>query len=780
MKIKAIVLLILTGLIALLFAFKSGLFKAVDDEYVSQKLPDVVDYNFHIKPILSDNCYTCHGPDANKRKAGLRLDDEQAAFSELPENPGKFAIVAGKPNRSLLYQQVVSDDPKQIMPPPDSQLKLNSYEKKLLKKWIEQGAKFEKHWAFIPPKKADLPQNEATNWGENEIDAFILEKLEENGLSPSSKADDHTLIRRMSLDLTGLPPNAAQVRLFLSNSSEDILEQAIDEFLASPAYGERMTQVWLDVARYADSHGYQDDSYRSMWPWRDWVIHAFNNNLPYDEFLTLQLAGDLMPNAGMEQILATGFNRNHPITQEGGVIQEEYHSYYVSDRTNTLGKGILGLTLECAKCHDHKYDQLSQRDYFEIYSFFNNVNEKGLRMDAVQAARQKYFADAPYIEISDEETAGVLSFINKPEGEEVKVMVMNDSMPRKTYIFNRGAYDSPGEEVAPGTPDIILPFSENLPKNRLGLAKWVTDEDNPLTSRVFVNRIWGMLFGKGLVETAEDFGVQGSLPTHPQLLDWLARDFVEHNWDIKYLLKKIMLSATYQQSSVATEEVKKADPENRWLSRAPRFRMSGEIIRDYILATSGLLNKEIGGPSVKPYQPPGLWEETNAGGNRGVLTTYVADEGDKLYRRSLYTLWKRTLPPPSMSIFDAPNRDICEVRRQKTNTPLQALALQNDVQMLEAARVLAQNVIAEIQPPNQWVTTVFQRILIRNPKDEELKVLENYYSDALDKFLKEEGNAEKLIAQGEYKNMETDPVKTAALMLTAQVIYNLDETITKE
>ncbi len=780
MKTKAIVLLILTGLIALLFAFKSGLFKTVDDKYVSQKLPDVVDYNFHIKPILSDNCYTCHGPDANKRKAGLRLDDEQAAFSELPENPGKYAIVAGKPNRSLLYQHVVSDDPKQIMPPPDSQLKLNSYEKKLLKKWIEQGAKFEKHWAYIPPQKADLPQNESTNWGKNEIDAFILEKLEENSLSPSPKADDHTLIRRMSLDLTGLPPNAEQLRQFLSNTSNDILEQAIDEFLASPAYGERMTQVWLDVARYADSHGYQDDSYRSMWPWRDWVIHAFNNNLPYDEFLTMQLAGDLMPNAGLEQVLATGFNRNHPITQEGGVIQEEYHSYYVSDRTNTLGKGILGLTLECAKCHDHKYDQLSQRDYFEIYSFFNNVNEKGLRMDAVQAARQKYFADAPYIEISDEETAGVLSFINKPEGEEVKVMVMNDSLPRTTYIFNRGAYDSPGEEVAPSTPEIILPFSENLPKNRLGLAQWVTDKNNPLTSRVFVNRIWGMLFGNGLVMTAEDFGVQGSLPTHPQLLDWLARDFVEHDWDIKYLLKKIMLSATYQQSSVATEKIKKADPDNKWLSRAPRFRMSGEIIRDYVLATSGLLNKEIGGPSVKPYQPPGLWEETNAGGNRGVLTTYVADEGEKLYRRSLYTLWKRTLPPPSMSIFDAPNRDICEVRRQKTNTPLQALALQNDVQMLEAARVLAQNVISEIQPPDQWVTTVFQRILIRNPKEEELKVLENYYSDALDKFLKEEGNAEKLIAQGEYKNMETDPVKTAALMLTAQVIYNLDETITKE
>jgi len=780
MRQKVSILLILVGLATLLFAFKSDFFKTSTDAYVNQKLPEVVDYNFHIKPILSDNCYTCHGPDANKRKAGLRLDQEQAALSELPENPGKYAVVAGKPGKSLLYQHVVSDDPKQLMPPPDSQLALNSYEKKLLKKWIEQGAKFEKHWAFIPPKKVEPPKTESTDWAQNEIDAFVLEKMEENALVPSQKAEDHTLIRRMALDLTGLPPNAEQVRRYLNNTSEDILEQAIDEFLASPSYGERMTQVWLDVARYADSHGYQDDSYRSMWPWRDWVIHAFNENLPYDAFLTEQLAGDLMPNADKEQILATGFNRNHPITQEGGIIQEEYQSYYVVDRTNTLGKGILGLTLECAKCHDHKYDQLSQKDYFEIYSFFNNVDEKGLQRTAGDAARNGYFADAPFMTITDEETQGVLSFINKPEGVDVDVMVMNDSLPRKTYIFDRGEYDSPGEEVTPNAPEVILPFSEQLPKNRLGLAQWVTDENNPLTSRVFVNRVWGMLFGSGLVETAEDFGVQGSLPTHPQLLDWLARDFMENGWDIKYLLKKIMLSATYQQSSIATEESKKADPDNKWLSRAPRFRLSGEIIRDYVLATSGLLNREIGGPSVKPYQPPGLWEETTAGTNRGSLTSYVQDEGDKLYRRSLYTLWKRTLPPPSMSIFDAPNRDICEVRRQKTNTPLQALALQNDVQMLEAARVLAENAITDTNDAQQWVTTVFQRILVRNPKAEEQKVLEEYYADALDTFLEDRDNAEKLLAQGEYKRLDTDPVKTAALMLTAQVIYNLDETITRE
>ncbi len=782
MKQIVIIILILVVLGSSLYMLKSGFFHGVSDKYSNYKLPEVVDYNFHIKPVLSDNCYTCHGPDANKRKAGLRLDLEETAFLELPENPGKFALVPGNLSKSLLYQHVVSDDPNEMMPPPDSKLELKTYEKELLKKWISQGAKFEKHWAYLPPKKNTLPKNTGADWEQNEIDAFILEKIEESDLKPTEKADKETLIRRISLDLTGLPPNSDDIKRFISGTENLSLESVIDSYLASPAYGERMTQVWLDVSRYADSHGYQDDSYRTMWPWRDWVIHAFNENIPYDEFLTLQLAGDLMPNATKEQILATGFNRNHPITQEGGVIQEEYQSYYVSDRANTLGKGILGITLECAKCHDHKYDAFSQRNYYEIYAFFNNVDEKGMQMDAVQAANQKYFADAPFITITNEETQGVLSFVHKIEGEPVNVMVMDDNAPRETFIFNRGEYYALGEQVYPNTPEDIFPFPESLPKNRLGLAKWITDENNPLTARVFVNRIWAMLFGNGLVITAEDFGVQGSLPTHPQLLDWLSRDFMEQNWDIKYLLKKIMLSATYQQSSIASEALKKVDPENVLLARAPRFRMSGEMIRDYVMATSGVLNKEIGGPSVRPYQPDGLWEETNAGGNRGTLTTYTRDEGDKLYRRSLYTIWKRTLPPPNMTIFDAPNRDICEVRRQKTNTPLQALALQNDVQMLEAARVLAQNILMENGNENEadLVRSVFQRILIRNPKKEELSVLQAYYQDALAKFLKQSENAEKLLAHGEWKQEKTDPVKTAALMLTAQVIYNLDETITKE
>ncbi|HET8736688.1 MAG TPA: PSD1 and planctomycete cytochrome C domain-containing protein, partial [Pricia sp.] len=716
---------------------------------------------------------------------GLRLDLEKTALGELPENPGKYPIVPNNLRESSVYQHITSEEPDEMMPPPDSKLALNAYEKRLIGKWIEQGAEFEKHWAFLAPEKAEISEVEVSNpdfeaWGANEIDHFILAKLQENGLHPSPRATDATLIRRISLDLTGLPPTPDQVKKLLDASSKLDIASFIDDLLASPAYGERMTQSWLDVARYADSHGYQDDSYRSMWPWRDWVIHAFNENLPYDTFLTWQLAGDLLPNATREQILATGFNRNHPITQEGGVIQEEYRTNYVLDRTNTLGKGILGITLECAQCHDHKYDAITQENYYEMFAFFNQVDEKGLQMDAVQAKNQKFFADPPFMTITKEETEGVLSFVNLEEKDKINVMVMNDSAPKTTYILNRGEYDQPTDSVLPSTPSSILAYSDELPKNRLGLAQWLTDKDNPLTARVYVNRLWAMLFGKGIVETSGDFGVQGSLPTHPKLLDWLAVDFMEHGWDIKYLLKKIILSATYQQRSDMRPELEKADPENKLLARAPRFRMSAEMIRDYILTTSGLLNTEIGGPSVKPYQPSGLWAETNAGEDRGTLTRYVPDTGGDLYRRSLYTFWKRTLPPPNMTIFDAPSRDFSEVRRQKTNTPLQALVLQNDVQILEAARVMAQSMLAKEPDNPDLVKDIFQRILIRTPKKEELLTLNDYYHDALELYQNDIDDAQKLIAVGEYRQRNTDPAKTAALMLTAQVIYNLDETISKE
>ena len=752
-----------------------------DDQTIGDnRLPDEISYNFHVKPILSDKCFVCHGPDANKRKAGLRLDVEEMAKKELAENPGKYAVVEKSSQSSELVARILTDDERAIMPPVDSHLKLSAEEKGLLIKWIEQGARYEKHWAFITPQKSEMPSVKDAAWPKNDIDYFILSKIESIGLKPTEPTSNSKLIRRLSLDLTGLPPTVDELEKFVSSEQGFDYEAVVDYYLAKPAYGERMTREWLDVARYADSHGYQDDSYRTMWPWRDWVIHAFNQNMPYDQFITWQLAGDLLPNANKEQILATGFNRNHPITQEGGVIDEEYRSTYVTDRTNTLGKGLLGLTLECASCHDHKYDPLSQKDYYSLYAFFNYVNEKGLQMDAVQAKNRKYYADAPFITIEDEDLNGILSFINTTDSTRINVMVMNDSAMKNTHILARGNYDSPTELVEATTPPSVMEFNSEYPKNRLGLARWMTDENNPLTARVYVNRLWAMIFGNGIVLTAEDFGSQGSLPSHPELLDWLAVDFMEHDWDIKYLLRQIVTTATYRQSSIISREKKKTDPENLYLARGPRFRLGAEEIRDYLLSTSGLLNNEIGGPSVKPYQPQGLWEETNAGGNRGILTTYVPDSGDKLYRRSLYTFWKRTLPPPSMTIFDAPNRDLCEVRRQKTNTPLQALALQNDEQVLEGARVLASWVNNETSEKQEAIKLMYKSVLVREPTNQELDLMVDFHDDNLERFTTNTQNAEKLLSVGEYEIDHSDMEKTAALMMVAQVLYNLDETITKE
>jgi hypothetical protein len=742
-------------------------------------IPEKISFNFHVKPILSDKCFACHGPDGNKRKAGLRLDVELDAKAELAENPGRYAIKDGDVAQSELVSRINAQDEGVIMPPPDSHLKLSTKDKKILTRWIEQGAQYEQHWSFIKPEKAELPAIDQGNWAENEIDYFVLEKLNEIGLSPSPKAPASKLLRRLSLDITGLPPSTEELDRFVKDDQISY-DDAIDYYLSLPAYGEKLAKDWMDVARYADSHGYQDDSYRTMWPWRDWVIHAFNKNMPYDQFITWQLAGDLLPDASKEQILATGFNRNHPITQEGGVINEEYRSTYVSDRTNTVGKGIMGLTLECAKCHDHKYDPLSQKAYFSMYAFFNYVNEKGLQMDAVQAKNRKYYADAPYISIEEEDLEGILSFIQKEDTGRLNVMVMNDSSWRETHLLARGNYDTPADEVVASAPSVIMEFGEGFPKNRAGLADWLTNRDNPLTARVYINRLWATLFGQGLVLTIEDFGNQGALPSHPELLDWLAVDFMEHGWDIRYIIKKIVSSATYQQSSMHTPQQKEIDPENIYLSRGPRFRLSAEEIRDYFLSTSGLLNPKIGGPSVKPYQPPGLWEETNAGGNRGILTNYVEDTGEDLYRRSLYTFWKRTLPPPSMTIFDAPNRDLCEVRRQKTNTPLQALALQNDVQVLECAKVLASDVATESSDGKESVQTLFKRILHRYPDDEELSSMTVYLQECKQKFEMNPQDATALLQVGMKDVKDGDAPETAALMMVAQVLYNLDETITKE
>jgi len=739
-------------------------------------VPDKISYNFDIRPILSDKCFSCHGPDGNKREAGLRLDNEESAYQALKENPGSHALVPGKPKLSEVFQRISSKDTMLLMPPPSSNLKLSSHEIKLIEKWIEQGAKYETHWSIIQPKKSPLPEPEDPDWVKNEIDYFISSKLGQRGLSPNPEAEKEYLLKRVSLDLTGLPPGLDLMDAFLADNSPSAYEKVVDHLLKSEAYGEKMALHWLDVARYADSHGYQSDSYRSQWPWRDWVIHSFNKNLAYDKFITMQLAGDLIPNATKEQILATGFNRNHKITEEAGVIDEEYRVSYVIDRTNTFSKALIGVTMECAQCHDHKYDPFSQKDYFQLYSFFNNIEEKGQEYGT---GGPPNYAKAPMIEITDQEVNKILKFINKQDTSKLIVSVMGErDTLRKTFILERGAYDAPGAEVKAGTPESILSFDPKYPKNRLGLAQWLFDKRNPLTSRVFVNQIWQEVFGRGIVKTSGDFGMQGELPSHPELLDWLAVDFMNNGWNMKRLVKQILMSATYRQSAVISPDKLKADPENVFLSRAPRYRIKAELIRDLVLSSSGLLVKTIGGPSVKPYQPEGLWESATTG--HGILRNYKQDHGPDLYRRGMYTFIKRTVPPPVMWVFDASNRDQCEVTRLKTNTPLQALIMMNDPTVLEASRVLAARLEGQSMDIKEKVIRAFRLIVCRRPNEKEIEVLSSYYISQLNKFKKQQNRAESLLSIGEYPlATNLDKSSVAAWMQVISALYNLEETITK-
>lgn len=738
------------------------------------RVNDSISYNFDIRPILSDKCFICHGPDANKRQAGLRLDIAENAYKALDENPGAHAIIPGDPLKSQVFLRISSPDSMFRMPPAESNLSLTKGEIQLIKRWIEQGAKYEPHWAFVAPLKSDVPDVRDEEWPRNELDYFLLEKMEQHSFEPAGEADPERLLKRISLDITGLPPSIEMMDRFLQDTSVDAYEKIVDLLLAEPSYGEKMAVHWMDVARFADSHGFQDDSYRSQWPWRDWVIHAFNKNMPYDEFITWQLAGDLLPDATKEQILATGFNRNHKITEEGGIIDEEYRSMYVTDRTDLFGKGLLGVTIECAHCHDHKYDPFSQKEYYELYAFFNNVKEVGI--ESVVGGPETY-AKKPLLEITNEDIEGILHFVNKPDTNQLIVSVMGDlDSIRTTNVLLRGMYDAPGDKVSPATPESILTFKGDYPKNRLGLSQWLFDKENPLTARVFVNRMWQEIFGRGLVKTSGDFGMQGELPSHPELLDWLAVDFMEHGWDIKRLVKQLVMSSAYRQSAIATKEKIRRDPENIFLSRGPRHRLHAEFIRDVVMASSGLLVKKIGGPSVKPYQPEGLWEGATSG--RGILSVYKQDHGESLYRRGLYTFVKRTVPPPTMGIFDASNRDQCEVKRLRTNTPLQSLMMMNDPTVLEAARVLAEKLEKENSDVRGKIIKAFRLIVCRKPTDNELVVLERSFDTELQKLSRK--NAESLLEVGEYpRSANTDPIRVAALMLVIDTIYNLEETITK-
>jgi len=740
-------------------------------------IPDVVSYNYDVRPILSDKCFNCHGPDAQKREAGLRLDIASEAYKALQEHPQKHALVPGNPEASELFARITTTDTSLLMPKVSSKLpRLSEHEVAILKKWIAQGAKYEPHWAFVLPQKAALPAVNEKSWPVNEIDYFVLSKMERQGLSPNETADKERLLKRVCMDLTGILPTPEQTAAFVNDASANAYEKQVDRLLQLPQFGEKMAIGWMDLARFADSHGFQDDSYRSQWPWRDWVIDAFNRNMRYDTFITWQLAGDLLPNATKEQQLASGFNRNHKITEEGGVIDEEYRVQYVTDRTNTFGRAMLAMTVECAKCHDHKYDPFSQKNYYQLYAFFNNVKEVGL--EATVGGPETY-AKNPRMTITNEEVQKTLRFINKKDTGKLEVSVMADrDTTRKTFLLIRGNYDTPGEEVRPATPPVVLPFDSTRWKtNRLGLAQWMFDEKNPLTARVFVNRIWQEFFGRGIVKTASDFGMQGDLPSNPPLLDWLAADFQQHGWDMKRLIRQLVLSATYRQSGkISTEKLKK-DPLNIYLSYAPRARFSAELVRDILLSSSGLLNTEIGGPSVKPLQPPGLWELATSG--RGILKKYVQDTGTLLYRRGLYTFIKRTVPPPSMMIFDASNRDECQTSRYRTNTPLQALVMLNDPTMIEASKALADRLLQRGTNPTLVITGAFQRIICRTPDEKEKEVLVSYWEQAVAELKKNPENARKIISVGNYQAVTKDIILLAAAMQAIQVMYNMQEAITK-
>jgi hypothetical protein len=1000
--------------------------------------PPAIEFNRDIRPIFSDKCFTCHGPDAANRKTKMRLDMESAAKIEL--RPGRRSIVPGNPDASEIYRRISSDNKAVRMPPAYlGRDKLSAHEIALIRDWIAHGAQWQPFWSFIPPKRPPLPAVNNSAWVRNPIDSFILNRLEREGLRPSSEAGKRTLIRRVTLDLAGLPPTPDEVDAFLSDSSPAAYEKVVDRLLASPRYAERMAFRWMEAARYGDTNGYQTDGPREMWRWRDWVLDAFNRNMPYDQFTVEQIAGDLLPHATLSQRIATGFNRNHRTNGEGGIIPEEYRVEYVADRAQTTATVWMGLTLGCARCHDHKYDPFLQKDFYRLFAYFNNIpNEKGFsynygneepyikaplpeqekqlalldqriaaaetHYNGLQARVQKeqahwerrlrsnsadwtvaddlqfrsppqlpvfdgkhsvdtpgdkktaYFGyldpftfsawikpDLPnggivsrsedyfegtghglylvdgklrvhvihrwtdlgirlettapvklrqwqhvvvtydgkrkasgihiYLDGIDQSTNVLLDQLNEPfhvkektpirigaaggkffQGrlrdvriyaralapEEVAalsvpqtlaeiatipararssqqsrkmalaffaegaspvlkgargqvraahsdrdrfydsiptVMVMADSAtPRQSFLLQRGAYDKPGEKVTPGVPESLPQPPAGWPANRLGLARWIADRANPLTARVAVNRYWQSYFGFGIVKTVDDFGSQGEWPVHPELLDWLAVEFMDSGWNVKAMQRMIVTSATYRQSSKITPELLQKDPDNRLLARGPRIRLGPEVIRDSALASAGLLVEKLGGPSVKPYQPAGLWQEL-AGGDG-----YVQDTGAALYRRSLYTYWKRTVTPPFMANFDSPNREVCTVYENRTNTPLQALNLMNDVAFLEASRKLAERMMLQGGPSiAARIDYGFELLLSRAPREEERQVLLDSFEAFDAKYRADPKAAEDYLSYGEAaRNTRLDAADLAAYTTVASLILNLDESVTKE
>ena len=750
-----------------------------------------IDFARDVQPIMSDKCYTCHGPDAEQRKANLRLDQRDIAIA-------RGAIVPGKSGASKLVRRIMSDDKNSMMPPPGSNRSLTPTQKQLLKQWIAEGAAYDRHWAFVAPVRPKLPTTRRVGWAQSPLDHFILARLEREGLHPSSAADRATLIRRVTLDLTGLPMTLAEVDSFVSDELPSAYKRVVDRLLASPRYGERMMWEWLDAARYADTNGYQGDRTRTMWPWRDWAIAAHNANLPYDQFTIEQLAGDLLDNPSRDQHVATGFHRNHMLNGEGGRIAEESRVDYVADRVDTTGMVWLGLTLGCARCHDHKFDPITTKEYYQLAAYFNNLPESGgvdrggnaapvLSLPTVEQERRMEELRLSILSLKDKALDDARKQLKAVDDSVVQTMVMEERLEqRDTFILIRGAYDKFGEKVSMGTPAALPgPVVDGTPKNRLALAHWLVAPANPLTARVVVNRYWQMLFGTGLVKTAEDFGVQGEPPSHPELLDWLATEFVRTGWDVKRMHKLMVMSATYQQVSrienrglrIATTgsgNQYSLDPDNRLLWRGPRYRLPAPMLRDQALSIAGLLVEKIGGPSVKPYQPAGVWEDATFG-----QIKFEPDQGEGLYRRSLYTFWRRIVGPTMF--FDTSARQSCVVRAGRTNTPLHALTLLNDVQFVEAARKFAERVLQNSGDASTRIDYAFKLATARTPTLEERAILFGSLQRLRAQFTSDRDAALRLLAIGESPRDERlEIIEVAAWTGLCNLLLNLDEVVTRE
>ncbi len=797
---------------------------ATSEKSQATNATDEISYNRDIRPLLSSRCFSCHGPDAESREAALRLDQPDG-----DEGSHDYAIVPGAVEDSEVWNRVTSDDESILMPPPESHLKpLSEKELRLIRVWIDSGAEYERHWSFVPPARVTPPEVQANDWNEDAIDKFVWSRLQTEEMQPSAEADPRTLIRRVTFDLTGLPPTRQEIHRFLnaySKSSETAFENLVDELMQRPQFGEHMARHWLDLVRFADTNGMHKDFFRNHLAYRDWVIRSFNENLRYDDFLRYQVAGDLYESPSRDQLIASGFHRLHLIIDRGTALPEESHVKNVLDRVTAVGTAFMGLTVQCAQCHDHKFDPISQHEFYSLYAFFNNIDATPETVpDVVLDGMQEPFVRWPTEqqvtaiaeldslllplnkqldkltlairklkarELNEEEAAELESLRGeqkqlreksaplKQKREELernvdKAMVMKERPEvRDTRILVRGQYDNPGERVDRGTPQFLPPLkTSGEVASRMDLAEWFVAPENPLTARVAVNRFWQLFFGVGIVKTAEDFGNQGSTPSHPELLDELAASFVESGWDMKALVKRIVLSKTYRQSSHAAPSQFRADSENRMLARGPRYRLDAEMIRDQILATSGVLSKKMYGRSVKPPQPDGLWAAVSMTGER-----FSPDTGEDIYRRSIYTFWKRAMPPPQMTILNAPIRDACIARRERTNTPTQALLLLNEREYQHAARRLAEDALESAE--TNRLSFVWETITAKLPDSREREIMNSLLADLRKQYSDDPQLAEEL-CDGISLDSPQQQAELAAWTMICSTIYNLDITKTKD